>query len=35
MQRSLEELIKTVDCYLVDMDGTIYKGDQLLLVLKN
>ncbi len=30
MQLSVEELVKTVDCFLIDMDGTIYKGDQLL-----
>ena len=30
MQLSFEELIRTVNCYLVDMDGTIYKGEKLL-----
>jgi 4-nitrophenyl phosphatase len=30
MLLSLKELIQTVDCFLVDMDGTIYKGDRLL-----
>jgi ribonucleotide monophosphatase NagD (HAD superfamily) len=30
MQLSIDELNKSVDYFLVDMDGTIYKGDQLL-----
>jgi HAD superfamily hydrolase (TIGR01450 family) len=30
MQLSMQELINTVDCFLVDLDGTIYKGDRLL-----
>lgn len=30
MRLSIDELIKTIDCFLVDLDGTIYKGNQLL-----
>ena len=30
MQYSSNDILKNVDCFLVDLDGTIYKGDLLL-----
>ena len=30
MNNSPTDILKNVDCFLVDLDGTIYKGDLLL-----